>query len=354
APQGIRHEFAGTGEWRPYLRRRIFRRRAYGSDRVFEDPLTAAADRRSRVGPTGRVRPARDSGKGMDMLRGVSKAVQTAKQYLSSPLKIKNRFDRLERGQNKLIFRVDQLVDHLERVIGPDERREGRYAPLVAGKRELIDYACHLFPIQSFADIGGNCATPPGGYSFYTIDKYQVPAGYLVDIDFYDEVLTDLGNYPTLRLIEGSVASPDVPKQIDRVDAIYFFDVLFIQVDWKAVLDLYADRAKYFLISNVHFPRLARSVRLMELSKEEYFRHVPHHKDDEVFRELFDKLDEIHPRYNCKYRDVTQFWQWGMTDDDLIAKMKSLGFRLNYAKTMFQREDIQEEAESRALLFVKH
>jgi hypothetical protein len=286
------------------------------------------------------------------MPNGISRFFQATRQLLSLPANLRNWFDELQRGQNQLDDRMDGLVDHLHRAFRLDERKLGRYASLVEGKRELIDYTCQMFAIHSFADIGGNNSVPPGGYSFYTMDKYQIPVGYLMDIEFFPEVREVLPNYPNLALIEGNLAWPETAEQIKSVDAILLFDILYIQLDWEAVLDLYADRAQYFLISNVHFPRLKHTIPLLELGKEEYFRYVPHRKDDDVYQELFEKLDEIHPQYQVKYRDVPQYWHWGMTDDDLIAKMKRLGFRLNFAKTIL-KHDAEYEPECRAFVFTK-
>jgi len=91
----------------------------------------------------------------------------------------------------------------------------------------------------------------------------------------------------------------------------------------------------------------------MDMGKEEYFKCVPYTEEDEAVRGLFEKLDEIHPQFQRTYRDCPCFWQWGITDDDLIGKMKSLGFRMHYFKTMFQRSDIQADAESRGFVFLR-
>src|SRR5262249_11790386 len=155
--------------------------------------------------------------------------------------------------------------------------------------------------------------------------------------------------------INESFASPRVAEQIGAVDVIYLFDVLYMQANptWEQVLEMYAGRTKCFLVSNVHFNCLERTVRLIELGRNEYFNYVPATEDTHGYEGLFDKLDEIHPEYKCRYRDCHHFWQWGMTDKDLIDKMKRLGFRMHYYRTMFQREDIKNDAESRAFAFIK-
>ena len=41
---------------------------------------------------------------------------------------------------------------------------------------------------------------------------------------------------------------------------------------------------------------------------------------------------EVHPQHNRIYRDIHNVWQWGITDSDLIARMESLGFSLQFYK----------------------
>jgi hypothetical protein len=146
-----------------------------------------------------------------------------------------------------------------------------------------------------------------------------------------------------------------VAEQIGTVDVIFLFDVLYVQADpgWERLLELYAQRAKCILISNVHFNRLERTIRLMDLGKEEYFKYVPATPQSAGYAHLFERLDEEHPEYGGKYRDCHHFWQWAMTDHDLIEKMRSLGFRLHYLRTMAKREEIKHEADSRVFAFFK-
>jgi hypothetical protein len=203
---------------------------------------------------------------------------------------------------------------------------------LVPGKLEAIDYAATRFGFDSFADLGG-VWNVDGGYSFYALEKRGVRKGVLVDYTLTPAVAAWGRRYPGFTTITGGFGTQAVARQIGHVDAIFLFDVLLHQVnpDWDQVLDLYASRTSTFVILNQQFVA-KKTFRLLDRGPEEYLRHVPHSPEDTpVYRCAVQTPDAIHPS-GCKYRDVTSIWQWGITDDDLIAKMKSIGFSLQYFK----------------------
>src|SRR5262245_42827018 len=199
-----------------------------------------------------------------------------------------------------------------------------RFSPLEDGKKELIDYLARMFPFRSFADLGGAWCPVEGGYTFYTLERYQVPTSYLVDTYVSDGLLEEVGKYPGLIYLQREIGAPEVAEQIGEVDVVFLFDVLLTQAKptWEEVLQMYAGRTKCFLISNVQFNDFPHAVRLLDLGKEEYFRCVPYTEEEEGVRGLFEKLDEVHPLYGSKYRDCPQFWHWALTDGALICKMK--------------------------------
>ncbi|MGK0260448.1 MAG: hypothetical protein ACI96M_003896 [Candidatus Azotimanducaceae bacterium] len=50
-----------------------------------------------------------------------------------------------------------------------------------------------------------------------------------------------------------------------------------------------------------------------------------------VYHDLFAKLDTKHPHYeNRNWRDVHHIWQWMITNAELEAVMKELGYRKPY------------------------
>ncbi|HJY80207.1 MAG TPA: hypothetical protein VKK81_03885 [Candidatus Binatia bacterium] len=203
------------------------------------------------------------------------------------------------------------------------------------GKRRLIDFACERLQIRSFADLGGVWGVD-GEYTFYAMETHRIETAFLVDISSTETLTERKKRYPGLKIISGNFGEDGVARQIGRVDAVLLFDVLLHQVnpDWDEILDLYASRTKCFLIFNPQYFASKSTVRLLDLGEEEYFRNIPHTKDEEPYKTVFEKMYEIHPRPQYQqrriYRDIHDIWQWGIVDDDLTAKMKSLGFSLQY------------------------
>jgi hypothetical protein len=96
-------------------------------------------------------------------------------------------------------------------------------------------------------------------------------------------------------------------------------------------------------------------VRLMDLSEEEYYECVPREYAAAARKiNLYAIRDEFNAVHNCKHRDASQYWQWAITDNDLIDTMRGLGFRLAYLKSLFKMENIPKAGvETRGFIFVK-
>ncbi len=204
-------------------------------------------------------------------------------------------------------------------------------------KLALIDFACERLRIKSFADLGG-VWNVDGGYTFYALQKCLKEKAVLVDTDFTEAVLKKKDSYPRLRLVEGNFGDEETAQQVGDVDAVILFDTLLHQVkpDWDQILEMYAGQTRNFLILNQQFTAAPKTVRLLDLGQEEYFKNVPHSKDDEPYRTVFQKMYEPHPQHQRIYRDIHNIWQWGIVDDDLIEKVRSLGFKLQFDKNAGQ------------------
>jgi hypothetical protein len=199
-------------------------------------------------------------------------------------------------------------------------------------KLKLID---HVFRFAqpaatSFADLGGVWKVN-GAYSRYALRKRSVNRGVLVDTDFPPGLLELLASNSRLQLINGDFTSPDVVSRIGSVDVLFLFDVLLHQANpsWDAVLSMYAGVAPCLTIYNQQYVLGNASVRLTALPLEEYVAVAPRGRE-EVYRHVYAHSDEIHPTYNKPWRDIHNIFQWGITDMDLRAKMKVLGFREVY------------------------
>jgi hypothetical protein len=129
-----------------------------------------------------------------------------------------------------------------------------------------------------------------------------------------------------------------MPARIGKVDAVFFFDTLLHQVnpDWDAVLRMYTDIARIFLIFNQQYVHFPATMRLLDLGLEEYARNVPHALAEEPYKSYFSDLEAIHPQHQRPYRDIHNIWQWGIIDKDLIAHMELLGYKLQFYKNCGQ------------------
>jgi len=230
-------------------------------------------------------------------------------------------------------------------------RSAEEHANLNRDKTNLIHYACRRFKIRSFVDLGG-VWNVNGGYSRFTLDNYQIDRAVLVDTNVNEEVRDTQQKYATLELIEGNFGEPEIAERVGNVDAALFFDTLVHQVkpDWDDVLSLYANRAPVFLIYNPQYTGRSRTTRLLDLGKKEYFENVPVGEEEDPYRNLFEKLDQIHPEHQRPYRDIHNIWQWGITDDDLINQMKQVGFSLRFFKNCGQLGELRH-FENHAFIF---
>lgn len=201
-------------------------------------------------------------------------------------------------------------------------------------KIDLIDYAVRLLGLRSFADLGAVWLVE-GGYTFQTLEKYDIDRAFLVDTNLTAQVETRALRFPKLKILRGSFGDPAIAERIGKVDAVFLFDVLLHQVkpDWDEILDLYAPNTNAFIVYNQNWILTRDTVRLIDLGEDGYFNNVPHEREYGPYSDLFTKLDVIHPDHNRAWRDIHHIWQWGITDFDLIRKMHELGFRILSMKT---------------------
>lgn len=229
----------------------------------------------------------------------------------------------------------------------------GRWSNLDPDKKQLIDFARERLNMTSFVDLGGVWGVD-GGYSFYAMHHHAIKTGVLVDIDFTPAILAKQKNNPRLKIVQGNFGDPSVAERIGNVDAAFFFDTLLHQVNpnWDAILQMYAGVARIFLIYNPQYVNLWTTTRLLDLGLDEYARNVPHPLTEEPYKTVFRDLDAIHPQCQRPYRNIPEIWQWGITDNDLIARMNSMGFAVQFYKNCGRFEHLTH-VENHAFVFSK-
>jgi hypothetical protein len=184
-------------------------------------------------------------------------------------------------------------------------------------------------PCRSFADLGGNWNVD-GCYTHFALDHYDIERAFLVDTDFSDSTIERSKSYKNLQVVRGNFGDASTIDAIGSVDVIFLFDVLLHQVrpNWDEILRLYSTKTKVMAIYNQQFTNFQSTTRLLDLGWDEYFANVPHTREE--YATLLQKTNEIHPIHNRPYRDLHNYWQWAITDDDLIATARRLGFSLGY------------------------
>jgi len=199
----------------------------------------------------------------------------------------------------------------------------------------LIDHVCARFGIRSFADLGGVWGVN-GAYSFYAMKQCAIERAYIIDLGRTPELLAEQQRHPGMEIITGHFGKPENADKIGHVDAVFMFDILLHQVspDWDEVVKLYADKTEHFLIFNQQYAASDHTIRLIDLGEQGYFENVPHTKESDVeYKDLFERMNEMHPVHRDRtYRDMPDVWQWGITDQDLIELLSSLGFIMMYFK----------------------
>ncbi len=222
-------------------------------------------------------------------------------------------------------------------------------------KKMLIDslFAIADDKINTIADLGGVYKVH-GAYSFYTIQKHHVSKVIQVDTELTQDYLDSCRRYNQISSLEMNFADADAVSKIGNVDAIYLFDELLHQVDpdWDEILELYSNKTKYFVIFNQMFTKSEKTVRLLDLGFDEYFKHVPFEREHPLSQNLINKTYEINPEHGKIWRDVHHVFQWGITVNDLIDKMGSMNFELLY-RTFLGKFSFSDSFDDHAFIFKK-
>lgn len=205
------------------------------------------------------------------------------------------------------------------------------------GTLDAIDFAVDRLGAESFADL--DMGRTYGEHAFYAIDKPAVREGVLADARptrGRDQLLTAIeqaADRPGMRVVDGDVFDPATIAEIGQVDAVLMFNVLLHTVapDWERALELYAPSASCFVIANPQWRDGGTTIRLIDLGRERFLEAVT---TSPAHDELFEHLDDWYPAQQRALRDSRTVWQWGITDADLEAKLRALGFGLDYEQSL--------------------
>ena len=206
---------------------------------------------------------------------------------------------------------------------------------------------------KSFADLGG-VWNVNAAYTEYTLRNFLIERAILVDTDFPPGLNQRLSRWNQLQVIKEDFTSQTIANSIENVDVIFLFDVLLHQAHphWDEVLARYSQICSSMIIFNQQWIRSTKSVRLTNMPLEEYLLTVPNQKGH-AYREYFAHRDEIHPKFQKRYIDIHNMWQWGITDKDLRSTMSELGFHEAFSANFGRFSDLAS-FENHAFVFVRN
>lgn len=197
----------------------------------------------------------------------------------------------------------------------------------VPHKAALANRAVQKHDVKSFADIGG-CWGVHAAYTVDVLSKNTIDKAYVADGNVNEQSQAAGAPYPQLEFREGLFNEPAFIEPFPKVDALIMYSILLHQanLDWDAFLEAWCGKARVIVIYNQMWKR-DQTVRFVDKGLDWYLSNVYYTRRDTIL-EWFGRLDETHPS-GRKWRDMHHYWQVGITTEDLVAKMRSLGFRLD-------------------------
>lgn len=231
----------------------------------------------------------------------------------------RNPRSRNPRGADPMIWRPNKA------------QREERRA-LLDVKVGLVDRAFDRYPIGSFADVGA-CWGAHGGYTFHALERYRVTDAVMLDGDLTAPTKERAMNWPQLRLEEGDLGDRRLLDSVGKVDALIIFDILVHQVDpdWDVFLRRYAEHANFLIIYHQCFVDEASTVRFIDRGLDYYLAHTPYVGQEAEIADWFSRHEQPSRKFDRKVaRDSYHYWQWGITQADLIRVIWEAGFQVDF------------------------
>lgn len=198
-------------------------------------------------------------------------------------------------------------------------------------KMGLVDKAFSKLPaLKSCADLGA-CWGVDGGYSRYALENAHVEKAVIVDQHITDPTIDWVRDEPRAHLVSGLFGDNATIDEVGDVDIVFFFDVLLHQVapDWDEVLARWSKNTKYFLIHNPMWTVGRETIRFPNYGFEWFKANVVYQHEGRL-KDWFSRHDAFDADQGKKLRDVHNFWQFGITDEDMRNVMNKLGFECIY------------------------
>jgi hypothetical protein len=199
-------------------------------------------------------------------------------------------------------------------------------------KLDLLCLANDLYKPTSLCDIGGIWGVD-GGYGVYAKTVLGIENVRIVDSHWTDtakQCCKDSG----VKIVDSFIDTYLNEDKLGIIDCVCLFHFLLHQVspDWREILRQLSCSVKIVLINNPQWINGKAGFRLTELNSNKYFSLVPHSENEENYKDLYTAPLEIDALHRKPRRDLHHFWQWAITNNDLISWMNSLGYDLKYIR----------------------
>jgi hypothetical protein len=202
-------------------------------------------------------------------------------------------------------------------------------ASIAEDKAALIERAIKQYGLKSIVDLGA-CWGVHGGYTWHALEKGRLDRAVIVDGHITETTRERARKWPQAELISGGLAAEDTVAKVGAVDAAIMYDVLLHQVDpdWTTMLERWSRQVDTLIIHNQNWLG-PETVRFPDFGAEEYIERV-FHSDPERVRSWYGRHDEMNEDEGKRWRDVHFFWQWGITQKDLVGTLWDLGYRVDF------------------------
>jgi len=202
--------------------------------------------------------------------------------------------------------------------------------PLVPHKAQLANHAVVKNHIKSFADLGG-CWGVNAGYALDLLAKHKIEYAYEVD-----QIVTDISYerakvFPQLKFITGLLGERKLINDFPPVDALIMYDIILHQVDldWDTFLAAWSKKTRVFIIYNQNWKLDDHTVRFIDRGLNWYKKYV-YYTNELAIDNWFRSHDLIDPKTLRQIRNQHNYWQWGITRNDMIRHIETLGFKLQF------------------------
>jgi hypothetical protein len=200
--------------------------------------------------------------------------------------------------------------------------------PAAPYKTAVIDEAIARYGLRSVVDLGG-CWGVNGAYTFHALNRGELDRAVIVDGQITRLTRERAATRPQLELLEAPLGTAETVERIGKVDGAIMYDILLHQVgpDWDQFLRRWSD-VDTLIICNQNWLG-PQTVRFADWDVEEYLRRVLHGNENRI-RQWYAEHDQWNQEQGKPWRDVYNFWQWGITTKDLVGVLWDLGYRIDY------------------------